>query len=417
MIIQKPKGTLDILPKIAFKRQYLEKVIRNVFSLYNYKEVKTPTFEKTELFKRSIGEETDIVSKEMYSFENDKYTLKPEMTAPVVRAYLENSLYNISPLQKLFYIDRMYRHENPQAGRYREFTQFGAEAIGSESYTIDVEMITLGIHILNEFSLKNVKVKINNIGDLSERVQFIDSFRKFLENYRNKLSKDSIKRIDTNPLRILDSKIPEDIEILDKAPVLFNYLTEDSKSHFKKVQDGLKNNGIDFLIDHKLVRGLDYYSSTTFEIISEDLGAQNAIFGGGRYDKLIENLGGKPTPAIGFAAGLERLIMVLEKSNFPFPDEKPVDIYIVLAGENVIEFVSSFMYSLRNAGLSCESDFLQRSVKSQMKEADKLKAEFVIVIGENEISSQKAKLKNMKSGDETEIILNDILTIKKTILK
>ena len=403
MLIQRPKGTLDILPDAARKRVFIENKIRKVFECFNYKEIRTPSFEKTSLFKRSIGEETDVVSKEMYSFSDDEFTLKPEMTAPVIRAYLENALYSQSPLSKLYYIAKMYRHENPQAGRYREFVQFGAEAIGSSDYLIDAEMISLGVAILEGFGIKNIITKINTIGDIEERNIFISKLKDYLQSYSKDLSEDSRRRLDTNPLRILDTKLDFEIEILKSAPILYDYLKPETKEHFENVLKALKDLEIEFEIDYRLVRGFDYYTSTTFEIISNDLGAQNAVLGGGRYDRLIEQLEGKPTPSIGFASGMERLEMILNKNNFEFPEEEKIKLYIATIGPDAKDTASRILYKLRKRGILAETDYLNRSVKAQMREANKSSAEFVMVLGENEIKTGKSKLKKMSNGSEIEV--------------
>ena len=410
MIIQKPKGTYDLLPEKAFQRNFLENRLRKVFSDFNYSEIRTPTFEKTALFKRGIGEETDIVSKEMYTFNENEFTLKPEMTASVVRAYLENSLYNESPLKKLFYICNMFRRERPQAGRFREFSQFGAEAIGSSDYLIDVEMIALADTILKNFGIKDAVIRINTIGSLSEREIYLKELKKYLSAYENDLSDDSRKRLIKNPLRILDSKDKTDIEILKNAPLLFDYLKADTKIFFESILANLKMLNINYEVDYKLVRGLDYYTSTTFEFMSDSLGAQNTLIGGGRYDILVEQLGGKPTAAIGFAAGMERLGMILEAKKYKFPSEESIKIYIVTMDEKCKILAFGILNELRNSGIKCETDYLNRSVKSQMKEANKTDAEFVIVIGENEIKENKAKLKKMSNGTETEV--TDLKNIK-----
>ena len=407
-MIQRPRGTLDILPENAFKRVLVENKIREIFTNFNYQEIRTPSFEMTSLFKRSIGEETDVVSKEMYSFNNDKYTLKPEMTAPVIRAYIENSLYSQSPINKLFYIAKMYRHENPQAGRYREFTQFGAEAIGSSDYTIDAEMISLSVRILNEFGIKDIVTKINTIGTIEERKEFIAKLKEYLNKYFNDLSSDSKRRLETNPLRILDSKLDFEIEILTGAPVLFDFLNETSKEHFNKVLEALTGFGIKCEVDYKLVRGFDYYTSTTFEVISNDLGAQNAVLGGGRYDTLVEQLGGNPTPAIGFASGVERLMMLLEKLDYKFPEPVKLKLYIVTIGEEAKKFTAKKLFELRKKNIKCDTDYLNRSVKAQMREANKLNSEFTLVLGENEIKSGQAQLKKMIDGEIINFTLDNI---------
>lgn len=407
-MISKPKGTLDLLPDDAFIRQHIENKLRETASLYNYKEIRTPTFEKTELFRRGIGEETDIVSKEMYSFNENEFTLKPEMTAPVIRAYIENSLYNVSPIMKLYYISNMYRHERPQAGRYREFSQFGAEVIGSSDYTADIELISLGVSSLSCFGLEKLRIKINNIGNLEERTEYINELKGFLEKFESNLSDESRRRLVTNPLRILDSKNPKDIKILEDAPTINDFLGIDNLKHFENVMNGLESLNIKCEIDYKLVRGLDYYTSTTFEITSDSLGAQNAVLGGGRYDKLIEQLGGKPTPAIGFACGLERLTLVLQTNNYKFPDEESPQLYIVTSGEEARKLAMVISNTLRKKGLHCETDLLNRSIKSQMKEANKLNVKYVAVIGDDEINTGEVKIKRMLDGSESGINLDEI---------
>lgn len=415
MFIQKPKGTYDLLPEKSFQRTHLEYKLRKIFSNYNYKELRTPSFEKTALFKRGIGEETDIVSKEMYSFNEDELTLKPEMTASVIRSYLENSLYNESPLQKLFYICNMYRRERPQAGRFREFSQFGAEAIGSNDYLIDVEMIMLADSILKDFSIKNTIIKINTIGSLSERETYLKELKNYLLKYLSELSTDSKRRFETNPLRILDTKDKQDIEILTDAPLLYNYLNDDTIKLFERILSALSTMNVRYEIDYKLVRGFDYYTSTTFEFISDALGAQNSLLGGGRYDLLTEQLGGKPTPAIGFAAGMERLMMILESNKYEFPTEDKLKIYIATIGEESKGFALKLLNLLRSSNIKSETDYLNRSVKSQMKEANKLNAEYVVVIGEEEMKTKSAKLKKM--SDSSEMNIPDLENLKEMLTK
>ncbi len=407
-MISKPKGTLDILPDDAFIRQQIEKRLRESAALFNFKEIRTPTFEKTELFRRGIGEETDIVSKEMYSFNNNEFTLKPEMTAPVIRAYIENSLYNVSPIVKLYYISNMYRHERPQAGRYREFSQFGAEVIGSSDFTSDVELISLGVFSLMNFGLNDLKIKVNNIGNLEERTEYINELKEYLYKFENDLSNESKRRLLTNPLRILDSKDAKDIKIIEDAPTINNFLGIDNLKHFENVMNGLESLNIKYEVDFKLVRGLDYYTSTTFEIASDTLGAQNAVMGGGRYDKLVEQLGGKPTPAIGFACGLERLTLVLQSNEYKFASEDIPILYLVTSGEDARKLALVVTNKLRERGVQCEMDLLNRSIKSQMKEANKIKSKYVAVIGEDEIKTGEVKIKRMLDGSESGIKLDDI---------
>jgi histidyl-tRNA synthetase len=406
MLIQKPKGTLDILPEDAFKRTFAENKIREMLSVFNYKEIRTPAFEKTELFRRGIGEETDIVSKEMYSFNDDEFTLKPEMTAPVIRAFLENSLFNVSPLQKLFYIDKMYRKERPQAGRYREFSQFGAEAIGSDDPFIDAEIIILCDSILKSFEIKNYKILINTIGSPEERKNYISEFKNYLSKYIDELSADSRKRFEKNPLRILDTKDENDKKVLENAPLLNDFLTEESIFRFEKVLKTLDTSKIGYEINNRLVRGLDYYTDTTFEFISESLGAQNSILGGGRYDNLVSQLGGKPTPAIGFACGIERLMMLIGEDFYP--GERKVKIYIAYMGNTGREKAFTVLNELRNSNITSETDYLNRSLKAQLKNANRIDAEYVAIIGDEELRSGKIKLKKMSTGEEKEVEINGI---------
>ncbi|HMQ67875.1 MAG TPA: histidine--tRNA ligase [Ignavibacteria bacterium] len=415
MLIQKPKGTYDLLPEKAFQRTSIENKIRSIFSDFNYNEIRTPAFEKTLLFKRGIGEETDIVSKEMYSFNDGEFTLKPEMTAPVIRAYLENSLYNESPLQKLYYISNMFRRERPQAGRFREFSQFGAEAIGSADYLVDAEMILLADSILKSLGIRDVKIRINTIGTLAEREIYLKEFKNYLSKYLNELSGDSQRRFEKNPLRILDSKSEKDNEILKDAPVLYEFLNENTKKYFEDILSLLGTLNVDYQTDYKLVRGFDYYTSTTFEFVSDALGAQNSLLGGGRYDLLTEQLGGKPAPAIGFAAGFERLMMVLENSGFNFPEEKKLNLFIVSMDEESKITALKLITALRAQNVKCDTDYLNRSVKSQMKEANRMNAEYVLVLGEDEIRSNSGKIKRMSDGNETEI--PDILNINSDLFK
>ncbi|MCX7832928.1 MAG: histidine--tRNA ligase [Ignavibacteria bacterium] len=407
-LIRKPTGTNDLLPDECFKRRHIENILVNFFSCYNYKEIRTPTFEKTELFKRGIGDYTDVVSKEMYSFHNNEFTLKPEMTAPVIRAYLENNLDNLPGVVKLFYIANMYRHERPQAGRFREFSQFGAEAIGSDSFLIDAEMISLAVKILQKFGIKNIKTKINTIGTPEERKEFLQELKKYLLKHFDSLTEISKTRLEKNPLRILDTKEKHEIEILKSAPKLYDYLNKKTKQHFENLLSALSNINIQYEIDYNLVRGFDYYTSTTFEIVSEELGSQNAVIGGGRYDNLIEELGGKPTPAIGFACGIERFMVLIEKSNYNYPIEKPISIYFVTYGEKAKEYTLRTIIKLRDRNLMCDTDFLNRSIKAQMKEANKINAEYTIVIGEDELNTNKATIKRMKDGKEFVIDLNQL---------
>jgi histidyl-tRNA synthetase len=382
-----------------------------VMSLYNYSEIRTPAFELTELFTRGVGSETDIVGKEMYTFEDkggNSITLKPEMTAPVARAYVENGLQTESPLQKLFYIANMFRYERPQEGRYREHTQFGAEILGTDDVNSDIEIILLAKEVYNRCGINNFRVKINSIGKPDERNKYIELLKNYLSGHSSELSDDSKRRLEKNPLRILDSKDKRDIEIVNQTPKILEHLETASRNRFDKVIKGLEGAGVDFEIDFRLVRGLDYYTDTTFEFVSQDLGSQDAIGGGGRYDGLVEIIGGKPTPGIGFGSGLERVIMVAERNNFKFPALTALKIYLIPLTGKAKELASKLCYNLRKKGISCDADMLGKSLKAQMREANKLNSEYVYIIGESELQNGKGILKKMSDGSQVEIPFGEL---------
>jgi histidyl-tRNA synthetase len=410
-MIKAVTGTKDLLPSDNPRWKYLEKIVEQIFFNYNYKEIRTPIFEETSLFARGIGEETDIVGKEMYTFidrSETSLTLKPEMTAGVVRAYIEHSLGAQQPLTKLYYISPMFRQERPQAGRLRQFHQFGAEAIGSKSPLLDAEMIQMAYGILKVLGLKNLIVKINSLGTPETRENYKKLLRKFLEDKKNNLSEDSRKRFDTNILRIFDSKVESDQKIIKNAPKLIDHLNEESKQDFESVKEILTQSEIPFEVDPTLVRGLDYYTKLTFEITSGSVGAQSALCGGGRYDLLIENLGGKPTPATGFAAGIERILLACEnEKSFSVPDSA-IDVYLVQIGEGLESFIMELASKLRTQNLTVDFDYLQRSVKAQMREANKMNAKFTLFIGGDEYKQGMMNLKNMSSGEEEKISLDKI---------
>ncbi|MCH8033212.1 MAG: histidine--tRNA ligase [Bacteroidetes bacterium] len=410
-MIKAIKGTKDLLPSDAPRWHYLESVVKNIFSNFNYKEIRTPVFEVTSLFARSIGEETDIVGKEMYTFEDKSgtnVTLKPEMTAGVVRAFIEHSLGAQQSLNKLFYISPMFRQERPQAGRLRQFHQFGGEAIGSASPLLDGELIQIAYDILKALSLKDLTVKINSLGIPETRDNYKNLLRKFLKNKKDKFSEDSRKRFDKNILRIFDSKIESDQKLLEGAPTLIENLDEESKKDFELVKEYLTKVNISFEVDPKLVRGLDYYTKTTFEIISGSVGAQSALLGGGRYDLLVEKLGGKSTPAVGFAAGMERILLACENENSFTVDEPAIDVYLIRIDKELEMTISEIASGLRRAGLTVDCDYLQRSVKAQMREANKFKARYALFVGGEEFEQGNMNLKNMESGEQQNIPLDDI---------
>ena len=414
-MIKAVTGTKDILPSEITKWKYLESVVQIVFKNFNYSEIRTPIFEETILFARGIGEETDIVGKEMYTFLDKgktSLTLKPEMTASVVRAYIEHSMGSKQPLHKLYYISPMFRQERPQAGRLRQFHQFGAEAIGSESPILDAEIIHIAYDILKRLGLKDLIIKINSLGIPEARESYKKKLKSFLSDKKSKLSEDSRKRLDTNVLRIFDSKVESDQELLKDAPMLLDHIDEKSNTDFELVKNILKEINIPFEIDAKLVRGLDYYTKTTFEIISGKVGSQNALCGGGRYDLLAEQLEGKPTPGVGFAAGIERILLACENENtLNLPEEK-LDFYIVTVGENLTKKVYEAASVLRGKNYSVEFDYLNRSTKAQMREANKLNARSVIFFGGDEYSNGYFSLKNMQTGEQKQIPLKDLENIR-----
>ena len=410
-MIKAVTGTKDTLPGEINKWKYLENIVQDVFSQFNYKEIRTPVFEETILFARGIGEETDIVGKEMYSFldrSETSLTLKPEMTAGVVRAYIEHSLGNQQPLNKLYYISPMFRQERPQAGRLRQFHQFGGEALGSTSPYLDAEMIQVSFHILKQLGLNDLTVKINTLGVPASREIYKQKLKSFLKDKKHLLSADSKKRFDNNVLRIFDSKVEEDQHLLKGAPTLLEYLDDESRDDFDVLMKAIASAGIPFEIDPKLVRGLDYYTKTTFEIISGKVGSQSALCGGGRYDLLIEELGGKPTPGVGFAAGIERILLACEnEKSFTLPDDT-LDLYIVKLDKELSNVIFDAASFFRRANYSVDYDYLDRSVKAQMREANKSNARFVLFIGGDEYKSGYCNLKNMSTGDQLQVPLNQL---------
>ncbi len=403
-MIKAVTGTRDIIPTDIPRWKHIESIVANVFSGFNYKEIRTPIFEETALFARGIGEATDIVSKEMYTFldrSGDSLTLRPEMTAGVVRAFIEHSLDKKQNLNKLFYLGPMFRQERPQAGRFRQFHQFGAEAIGSNDPLLDAEMIIMAYEIFARLGLKNLLVKINSLGVPSSREEYRSKLKEYLLPHFEKLSNESKKRFETNILRIFDSKEEEDQRVLQNAPLLIDHLDQESIDHFEKVKQALQNSGIPFEIDPKLVRGLDYYTNTTFEIVSGSVGSQSALCGGGRYNLLVKELGGGDIPGVGFAAGLERILLACENENsFTLENEK-IDLYIVTIEKKLSDEAYRNAVEFRRKGLTADMDYLSRSVKAQMREANRLNAKYVLLMGGDEYAKGEVVLKNM--GDGTQI--------------
>ena len=400
------KGTHDILPEDSYKWRHLESIVHQVCAQFGYQEIRTPIFEQNKLFSRSVGEESDIVTKEMYSWEdkeNSFLTLRPELTAPVARAYNQHNLGNLSPIHRFYYIGPLFRRERPQKGRQRQFHQFGIEAFGSNFAEQDAEIIALAWHLLAHFRLTNkIDLQVNSIGTSECRAGYRDALKQFLKPHFDELSEISKRRFNTNPLRILDSKNKKEQTILKNGPRISDYYTKDDKEHFNEVKTYLKAMNIPFTINSGLVRGLDYYTKTVFEITSNELGSQDALLGGGRYDSLVETLGGKPTPGIGFAAGIERILLLINEENFK--DHKPVpDIYLICLEKKGIPVSLNIAKILRLKGLNIVSDPLRRSMKAQMRDANKLRARYVLILGESELKDNTIIFKNLESGKQESI--------------
>ena len=412
-MIRNIKGTKDLLPNETVKWRFIESKIHKIVNSYGYGEIRTPVFESTDLFVRGIGNETDIVSKEMYSWLDQggkKLTLRPELTAPVVRSYIQHNLQSLGPLTKLYYFDSLFRRERPQAGRQRQFHQYGIEALGSEFPEQDAEVIEIAYNIYKQFNVKELVVRINTVGSSSIREDYLKILKKSLSKYKPYLSPISQKRLDNNALRIFDSKNEDDKKIVeDNAPFIFDHISDEDLNHFNQLKNILDKINIPYFHDKKLVRGLDYYTRTTFEITSKNLGAQDALCGGGRYDKLVNQLGGKNTPAVGFAAGVERLLLLINDDTFDQSDN--VKIYISILGEQNIPDAMKIASDLRkNTNLNINVESNRRSLKSQMREANRQKCSYVIIIGENELQNKIVLIKNMKNGEQENIAIKDLNT-------
>ena len=407
MLINRPKGTKDLLPKDTFKLQYIEEKVRKILENYGFGEIRVPVFEHTELFQRGVGETTDVVQKEMYTFDDKggrSITLRPEGTAGAVRAYLENGLSsNPSPV-KLWYNMAMYRYENVQKGRLREFHQIGIEVLGSSSYLADVQTILIGKRIFDELGIKNIKINLNSIGCPKCRGEYQKILKEFIGKNLEYYCDTCKSRFEKNPMRILDCKEEKCKKLNEGAPKMIDYLCDECKTHFENVKSSLKAQNVNFEIDSSIVRGLDYYTKTVFEFIDEKSGL--TVIGGGRYDGLVKELGGSHTPAVGFATGIERLVEMFDMANPELITEKNPDLYILSTGNEENKKAIQISEALRDKDVYVENDVLERSFKAQMKYADKLNAKFLLVIGENELSSNKAKIKDMKTGNEIEISLN-----------
>lgn len=410
-MINIPKGTKDVLPNQSYKWQYIEETAREVARAFNFKEVRTPVFEHTELFQRGVGETTDVVNKEMYTFEDKggrSITLKPEGTAGVVRLFLENGLAS-SPLPvKAYYITPAFRYERPQAGRLREFHQFGLEVFGSASPETDAEVILAAFSFLNKLGLKGVKLQLNSIGCPICRNQYNTALKNYFRPHLDEMCPTCRSRFDKNPLRILDCKEEGCKKYTSGAPEILDYLCDDCKNHFEKVKSLLDSAGVEYTVNSRIVRGLDYYTKTVFEFVSTEIGAQGTVCGGGRYDGLIGQLGGNPLPAIGFAVGIERILLLMENTSAGFPEEQKPLIYIAGMDETSRNLAFKTALELRGKGVCAEVDHMGRSVKAQFKYADKISAKFVAVIGENEVKTKTVNLKKMSDGTSKEVKIEDL---------
>ena len=410
IVTSSPKGTEDLLPEDSYKWQYLEKKFKETADAYNYKEIRVPTFEHTELFERGVGDTTDVVEKQMYTF-NDKggrsITLRPEGTASVVRSFLQNSLYALPMPMKAFYNIACFRYENKQKGRLREFHQFGVEAFGAQNATMDAEIVSLAINFLTSVGLTDLSVNINSIGCPECRKAYSDALKEYLKPRYDELCDTCKGRFERNPLRIIDCKSEVCQDIVKNAPTLLDYICDDCREHFEQFKACLDAMDVKYTIDSGIVRGLDYYTKTVFEIISGDF----TVCGGGRYGGLVEELGGKSTPAVGFGLGIERLLLRLEENGVEIPKPDAVTLYIAPMGDTAVSTAQKLAYDLRKAGVSVDTDHLGRGLRASMKYADKLGAKNTLVLGDNEIETGKAKIKNMATGEETEVSLDGIAEV------
>lgn len=410
-MINIPKGTKDMLPQDAYKWHYVENKAREVAAKFGFKEIRTPMFEHTELFLRGVGETTDIVNKEMYTFDDKggrSMTLRPEGTAGVARCFIENGLsHGVMPM-KAYYISSVFRYEKPQNGRLREHHQFGVECYGSDSPSADAEVITLAYTFLKSVGLDSLELNINSIGCPECRAKYNAALKEYIGANLNNMCGQCQTRFEKNPLRILDCKEEKCKAVTKNAPKITDSLCDDCKAHFEKVQRLLKNGNISFKVNPSIVRGLDYYTRTVYEFVSTDIGAQGTVCGGGRYNNLVEEVGGKPTPAVGFGLGLERLLLVLENIGKLKAEKECTDVYVLPIGDRASDYARSVVTVLRSQGISAETDIMDRGIKAQMKYADKSGARFVVVLGDDEINTGKVRVKNMSNGTEQECNIDGI---------
>lgn len=409
LITKAIKGTKDVLPSESYKNQYIEATCLSVAEAFGYKEMRTPVFEHTELFQRGVGDTTDVVQKEMYTFDDKggrSITLRPEGTSGAARAFLENGLSNEALPQKICYLTSCYRYEKPQAGRLREFHQFGIECFGATSPLADAEMIMLAGQVFNELGVKDLHLELNSIGCPECRAEYHKALKEYFSQYTDELCDTCNDRLERNPMRILDCKSPVCTKIAEDAPVVLDYLCDECREHFEKVKAYLTVAGIEYVINPQIVRGLDYYTKTVFEYVSDAIGSQGTVCGGGRYDGLLEELGGQHTPSLGFGMGLERLQLVMEAQGCDFPEPSKPDLFIVAMGEKATLKAVEIAKDMRDEGFSVVYDLNGRSLRAQMKYADKLGAKFNVVIGDNEVENKVVSLKDMATGESSEINLD-----------
>lgn len=420
VITKKIKGTEDVLPKDSYRWQFVEDVMRKESAAYGFKEIRTPVFEHTELFARGVGQTTDVVQKEMYTFDTkggESVTLRPEGTAGAARAVLEHGLVNDSLPIKASYFVSCYRYEKPQAGRLREFHQFGLECYGTQSPAADAELICAAQSIFDRLGIKQLRLEINSIGCPTCRAEYHKALKEYFYGYKDELCETCNSRLEKNPMRILDCKSPICSKIAGGAPKITDYLCDECKEHFASVQKYLDAAGVEYTVNPTIVRGLDYYTKTVFEFVTDFIGAQGTVCGGGRYDGLIEELGGKHLPSLGFAMGIERLLMLMDKQGIEIPKPSTCDLYVAVMGESASLKSFEIIKAVRSCGLIAETDVVGRGLRAQMKYADKIGAKFSMVLGDNEIEQGKAVIKNMSSGEQTEIVLDDTFAEKFMVLQ
>lgn len=420
VITKKIKGTEDVLPKDSYRWQFVEDVMRKESAAYGFKEIRTPVFEHTELFARGVGQTTDVVQKEMYTFDTkggESVTLRPEGTAGAARAVLEHGLVNDSLPIKASYFVSCYRYEKPQAGRLREFHQFGLECYGTQSPVADAELICAAQSIFDRLGIKQLRLEINSIGCPTCRAEYHKALKEYFHGYKDELCETCNSRLEKNPMRILDCKSPVCSKIAQGAPKITDYLCDECKEHFASVQKYLDAAGVEYTVNPTIVRGLDYYTKTVFEFVTDFIGAQGTVCGGGRYDGLIEELGGKHLPSLGFAMGIERLLMLMDKQGIEIPKPSTCDLYVAVMGESASLKSFEIIKAVRSCGLIAETDIVGRGLRAQMKYADKIGAKFSMVLGDNEIKQGKAVIKNMSSGEQTEIVLDGTFAEKFMVLQ